>query len=440
MTVGAHRSLTRRSPGLGGDVAGNVVARVAALAALLLVSLVVARTAGPAGVGVLVMLRLLPWLTGLLLGLGLYAAAPYFLSGPSREDQGYPTTLAAMAVCTGTVGGGLWVLAAPVLRHQFFPGLTPAVVALAGVTVLTQMLETTAKACSQGTGDLHGSNRIIVIEEVLFLPAYGLLIWSGVPTFAAMVLALVAGDVLNAAQGWARLVRRGFFRDRRRASWAHVQRVAQYGVRAQLGSLALLLNARLDFALVGAMVGPAQLGVYAIASRYAELLRLPALAMNYVLYPAYAREGAAAETNVRATLARAWWIPLAGAVPMALAAPVVLPLVYGDAFRAGVVPTWILLVGLAGGGITGVLTAFLSGNGRPGLASAAVGSGLVVTLALDLALIPPFGIKGAATASTVAYLTTAAALLLFFRAVTHRGDVAVRHVKTIDQRVLEVPR
>jgi O-antigen/teichoic acid export membrane protein len=143
---------------------------------------------------------------------------------------------------------------------------------------------------------------------------------------------------------------------------------------------------------------------------------------------------------VRATLARAGWIPVAGAVPMALAAPVVLPLVYGDAFRDAVVPVWILLVGLAGGGVTGVLTAYLSGNGRPGLGSAAVGSGLVVTLALDLALIPPFGIVGAALASTVAYLTTAAVLLLFFRAVTHRGDVAVSYVKAIDRRVLEVPR
>lgn len=440
MTAGAHRAPTRRRPGGGGDVTSNFLSRVAALAALLLVSLVVARTSGPTGVGVLVMLRLLPWLTGLLLGLGMYGAAPYFLSGPGREDRAYPTTLAAMAVCCGTVGAALWVLMAPALRTQFFHGLPLAVVALAGVTVLTQMLETTAKACSQGTGDLRGSNRMIVLEEVLFLPAYGLLAWLDVPTYTAIVLALMAGDLLNAGQGWTRLVRRGFFRNPARPSWMHARRVARYGVRAQVGSLALLLNARLDFALVGALVGPAQLGVYAIASRYAELLRLPSLAMNYVLYPAYARQGAAAMADVRATLARAGWIPVAGAVPMALAAPVALPLVYGDAFRDAVVPVWILLVGLAGGGVTGVLTAYLSGNGRPGRGSAAVGSGLVVTLALDLALIPPFGIVGAALASTVAYLTTAAVLLLFFRAVTHRGDVAVGYVKAIDRRVLEVPR
>jgi O-antigen/teichoic acid export membrane protein len=86
-----------------------------------------------------------------------------------------------------------------------------------------------------------------------------------------------------------------------------------------------------------------------------------------------------------------------------------------------------------------VLTAFLSGSGRPGLGSAALGSGLLVTLVLDLALIPTFGIVGAATASTLAYLTTAGVLVLCFRAVTRDRDVAVGQVDTMEP-VLEVPR
>ena len=65
-------------------------------------------------------------------------------------------------------------------------------------------------------------------------------------------------------------------------------------------------------------------------------------------------------------------------------------------------------MGLAGGGVYGVLSAFLSGIGRPGLNSLAQAAGLVVTVALDLSLIPHLGIVGAATASTFAYLTTAA--------------------------------
>ena len=39
-----------------------------------------------------------------------------------------------------------------------------------------------------------------------------------------------------------------------------------------------------------------------------------------------------------------------------------------------------------------------------------MGGGLVVTVALDLALIPPFGATGAAIASAVAYVTSTLAL------------------------------
>lgn len=177
-----------------------------------------------------------------------------------------------------------------------------------------------------------------------------------------------------------------------------------------------LLNGRLDFIIVTALVGPAALGVYAVASRTAELLRIPSLAINYVLYPAYARMGGpAAVVQARAAIRRTWWVPALVAVPVAAAAPVALPLVYGPAFRAAVIPAWILLAGLAGGGVYGVTSAFMSGSGRPGRNSFAQGTGLVVTVALDVALIPHLGIVGAAVASSFAYLTTTSVLVVCFR-------------------------
>jgi len=56
----------------------------------------------------------------------------------------------------------------------------------------------------------------------------------------------------------------------------------------------------------------------------------------------------------------------------------------------------------------------LYGLARPGLNSCAMGAGLVVTLVLDLTLIPRFGATGAAIASAAAYTTTTAALVGFF--------------------------
>lgn len=409
---------TRKSP-----MTWNLVARVGALASLTLASLLVARTGGPVAVGTFALLRVLPWLGGVLASFGLFGAAPYFLAGPSGADARVRPTIFAIALSSGVIGGSLWVAASPFLTSQFFPGLSVGLVALAGVTVLTQLMESTAKACSQGLGDFAGSNRIIVMEESLFLLAYAILHYLGAPTFLAIVVALIIGDVCTFASGWIRLAHRGFFRGAGRPSFLLARRVLRFGFRGEMGTVLLLLNARLDFIVVGAIVGPGALGMYAIASRFAELLRLPALAANYVLYPTFARDGGPiAARKAREMIRRMGWLTVGAAVPLGVAATFVLPLLYGEAFREAVVPTYILIVGLCGAGISGVITAFLYGAGRPGLSSLALGAGLLATVVLDLVLIPVFGVIGAALASSVAYLTTTGVLVRCFLVVARRHE------------------
>jgi O-antigen/teichoic acid export membrane protein len=105
-----------------------------------------------------------------------------------------------------------------------------------------------------------------------------------------------------------------------------------------------------------------------------------------------------------------------------VAATFLLPIVYGPSFQSAVEPAHILLLGLAAEGVAGVITAFLYGIGRPGLNSIAMGSGVVVTVALDLLLIPRFGAVGAAVASSAAYVSSTMALVLLFRHLTRSAN------------------
>jgi O-antigen/teichoic acid export membrane protein len=259
----------------------------------------------------------------------------------------------------------------------------------------------------------------MVLEEAVFIPTYLVLRALHVSEMAAVTFALPMGDVLVATSAWVRLARRGFFRGTHGPSIWHARQIARYGFRASLGSVMTTVNARLDFALVAALMGPVPLGVYAVASRYAELLRLPYLALNYVLYPEYARaDDVEAATRAKRALARSAWVPAALICPMAIAAPIAIPLVFGHQFHGAIVPACVILVGLAGGGVNGVVTAYFSGVGRPGLNSLSTGAGLAVGAVLYLSLIPPFGIIGAASASTAAYLVVTIALYVAFRRVT----------------------
>ena len=430
--------LVRRARHLAaGPLAGNVTARFVAMLAVALATLLVARSDGAAGVGVLAMLRVLPGLVAVVASAGLPGAIPYFLAGPvgdARSDgagssgvspgAGGPVRAAivAIAVTAGVVAMLGWVLASPALTALFFRGENSAVVALAGLTVLTQLIATTAKAACQGWDDLAGSNAVIVAEEVIFLPAYGLAFAAGLGTGHALVVGLVAADLGAAVLGWRRLAQRGYFAGLGRPTLPLIREIATYGARGQLGGLLALVNLRLDFAILGAIAGPATLGVYAVASKFAEVLRLAPLALTYVQYPTLRRKGPQeAAQRARAMLQRAGIGTAALVVPLAAAAVALLPTLYGDEFRSAVLPACLLLAGLAGDGYAAVATAYLYGSGRPGLNSIGVAVGVVVTVVGDLVLIPPWGATGAALASSAAYLTTTAVLLRFFFRATDRA-------------------
>jgi O-antigen/teichoic acid export membrane protein len=284
---------------------------------------------------------------------------------------------------------------------------------VAGLTVATQLLTVWGKACCQGAADMRGANLVIVAEELVFLPAYGFALLTGLRGVDAVIAGLVCGGLGATAISLGRLASTGFFRDRPAPSLELARSVVLYGARGQLGDLLWLVNLRLDFLILGVLAGPGVLGLYAVASKCAELMRLPATAVNYVLYPRFARSGrSVADAQLRRLLWRACGLTVAAAPVMAVAAVVGLPLLYGRAFQGAVLPACLLLIGLAFEGATAVSSGYLRGIGRPGTNSAGMAAGVVVTVVLDVLLIPRHGAAGAAVASSAAYLVTTSVLLV----------------------------
>ncbi len=400
-------------------VAGNVAARLGAIGALALATVLIARAGGAPAVGAFTLLRVLPGLAGVLAAAGLPGAAPYFLASRGGDPR-LRATLTALTVLGATAATAGWLALTPLLHGLFFRPWGTGLVLAGALAVFSQLFVAVGKALLQGGGDLRGANAAIVAEELAFLPLYLVLLPldRGLP---ALVAALVGADIAVAVGIAERLRRSGYFRGWARPSRALGREIVAYGARGQLGGLLSLVNLRLDVAILGALAGPAVLGVYAIASKYAELLRLPGLAATYVLYPAFAGRGERdARQRTRGLLAPALWVNVAGAVPLLLAAGLVLPLVYGADFAGAVVPSWILLAGLLGESVAGLVTAYFYGVGRPGLNSLAIGAGVAVTVVGDLLLIPSFGAVGAALASAAAYATTCLTLLTCFATLPRR--------------------
>jgi O-antigen/teichoic acid export membrane protein len=214
-----------------------------------------------------------------------------------------------------------------------------------------------------------------------------------------MVAAIVGEIVVITAMAVAVVKRRP------RVNARLLRSMLAYGVRVQIGAVFQLMNYRLDVLILSLFRPLRQVGYYVIAEAIAELVLAVGRAFQSALMPTVVRsetdrDRAAASIAGSRGHAIAALFAIAGT---AVAGPAVIYFGYGARFAPAIVPTLILLPAMWFLGSGNVVSADLRGRGRPGLSSALSGAAVVVTVVLDLVLIPPFGMIGAAIASVIAY-------------------------------------
>jgi len=207
-----------------------------------------------------------------------------------------------------------------------------------------------------------------------------------------------------------------------RPDWPLLDRSIRYGLRAWTGSLARFLNFRSDQLLVSFLAGEAVLGVYAVAVNASEvLLYLPA-AIFTTLIPLAAESAAPERLQTTLQAFRLLAITTFASIAVAaLAAPPLLPLVFGEAYDGSVEPFLLLLPGAIGFAMLGIFSSALLAAAAPGRSSLGTIVALVVGLVLDLALIPPYGASGAALAASVAFLLGGVVAMIALRRIEPFG-------------------
>jgi O-antigen/teichoic acid export membrane protein len=181
--------------------------------------------------------------------------------------------------------------------------------------------------------------------------------------------------------------------------------------------------------MLGAMVGPRELGLYSIAVAWAELLFYLPGVLVLVQRPDLVRATAAEAVRRASRVCRVGFV-LSGsaAVAMVAVAPLLCVAVFGDRFSGSVDDLRVLSLGAFGIVSFELLRNTLTAQRKPMLGSAAVGVAFLLTVTLDVLLIPRYGGLGAAIATTAAYTCGGvAAGLIFARAMHARlADLAPR--------------
>jgi O-antigen/teichoic acid export membrane protein len=171
-----------------------------------------------------------------------------------------------------------------------------------------------------------------------------------------------------------------------------------------LGMILFFLHLRLDTFLVKSILGTSALGVYSVSVMLAETMYLAMDSLAVALVPRQVsnKPEEAASYAIRAGRVI---VLVGGGVAflwIVLGWPIIRYL-FGADFTAAYLPLVLLLPGLLALGIQRVCGPPILRQGRPGRMAAVYGLGLIANLALNLLLIPRWGINGAAIASTLSY-------------------------------------
>lgn len=190
-----------------------------------------------------------------------------------------------------------------------------------------------------------------------------------------------------------------------------LQKIIAYGRFGMGTNLCSMLFQRADMLLLGGFVPPAALAVYTVATRIIGYLDFPLNNLGLALFPRLAAENRTSGTEgvVRLYEKSVGWL-LALTLPMTIGATLgagwLVWLIAGHRFDAAIPIVQILaLAGLVKpwGRVFGVT---LDAVGKPQWNFRMLLMSMIVTIVFNIILIPPFGIVGAAVATSAAIITT----------------------------------
>jgi O-antigen/teichoic acid export membrane protein len=194
-----------------------------------------------------------------------------------------------------------------------------------------------------------------------------------------------------------------------------------FGLRGYVGNVLQFFNYRLDMLLVNAFLGPAGVGIYSVSVRFAEMLWYLPNAVSFVIFPKAAASKPEAMNRFTPRVFRiTLGLTVLGALGLGLVGRPIIVLIYSSTFASAYLPLLALLPGVVLLGGAKVLTNEIAGRGYPHYNSINAGLSLLITIALDLLLIPRFQVLGASLASTAAYTASFLAAGVFYMAVSRR--------------------
>ncbi|MFC1791126.1 oligosaccharide flippase family protein [Gemmatimonadota bacterium] len=383
---------------------------------------IVARTLGPGGKGEYALIVLVASMTAGLTTLNIGESTVFFFS--RREIAFGPLLVSNAAFILATSLSSCSVLALLWYRGLLpWQGLEhPEAILFVCALIPLIFFQNHVRDLVRSTRRFSLFNLLLLLQPTVYLSlvlVFVVLLAKGV---RGAVLAAVIANAMSVFVGVFALLRlekpsRFYF------DFSYLRKAIGYGLRGHIGNIFQRFNLRVDQLFIPVLWGSAMLGHYSVAVALSEMIWHVPDAIGIVTLPRISggREEDGAILTAR-SVRICGLITLTFVLLFAVGARAGVLLLYGEAYRPAIRAVYFLLPGVFFMSLSKILSKYFSGVGRPEINTGTAFVALVATLGFCVALIPRYGMIGAALASSVAYgLRASFDIALFLRLSNVRG-------------------
>ncbi|HEY1162771.1 MAG TPA: polysaccharide biosynthesis C-terminal domain-containing protein [Candidatus Dormibacteraeota bacterium] len=409
----------------------TILVQVFQLATLVAITILVTRVTGAHGRGVYTLVVSVAGLSAMVTGFGISWAGIYYIGKRQFPLADVVSTLLTVSSVAAGVTMAILAAAYVLFRPTYFHEMTPTQAVIMVTLTAFFQLATTTSSIVLGLNRPFEYAGLNAIQVVAALVIQVILALAGSLTATSALVALTVGVMMSVVLGLVLVAREAPIRfgfDSR-----ILRSFLSFGIRGYAANLMMTVSYRLDALIVNGLSGVVSLGYYSVATAIAEGLWYGANGLALVLFPHISSlEKKEADRITPVVCRNAIFFTLIGAVVMFVISRQLILTIFGPAMIPAVQPLWLLLPGIVTLTVAKIITSYLSGIGKPIYSTYLAAGSMILTVALDLLLIPRYGISGAAAASSIVYTCTAAASVWMFKLESGAGLLETLIVKPDD--------
>jgi stage V sporulation protein B len=194
----------------------------------------------------------------------------------------------------------------------------------------------------------------------------------------------------------------------------------KYGIKAQIGNAIQILNYRLDVFIIQYFMTLSDVGIYSNAVVLGETMWKVSSSIATVVLPmtTNSKDKLGIKDFINKVTRVTFTIILIGSIILAVISKPLITLLFKKDFSSGSEALILLIPGISIFSISNILSNYLAGIGKVEKNIVASSVGCLVTVVLDLLLIPRIGINGASIATSISYILSTAVTVYYYVKIT----------------------